>query len=272
MTRKLKETAPVTSQESKSAAQAYKPTAEERVALTALLARVTETMPSPRLKVTGTDNSTKTALDHPDSTIGQLLLMEALGTTNSDFARELVEQLLNVGTRDGKANENGLNFQLAVVKGVKPRDEIEAMLAGQMAAVHASTMTFAGRLASTNLIDQAESAERALNRLARTFTAQIEALKRYRGGGEQRVVVQHQHVNVAANQAQVNVGSAPRGGEVSPKTAEQSHEKPAALTHAPEQPMPCTIEANREAVPSGSSERLDRLPQPRGRRRSAEGH
>jgi hypothetical protein len=32
---------------------------------------------------------------------------------------------------------------------------------------------------------QQDSAERAFNKLARTFAAQVEALKRYRGGGEQ---------------------------------------------------------------------------------------
>jgi hypothetical protein len=48
-------------------------------------------------------------------------------------------------------------------------------------------------------------------KLLRTYTAQLEALKRYRSAGEQRVVVQHQHVNVTADQAavQVNGGAAP---------------------------------------------------------------
>jgi len=34
-------------------------------------------------------------------------------------------------------------------------------------------------------IPQQDSAERAFNKLARTFAAQVETLKRYRGGGEQ---------------------------------------------------------------------------------------
>jgi hypothetical protein len=34
-------------------------------------------------------------------------------------------------------------------------------------------------------IPQQDSAVRALNKLARTFAAQVETLKRYRGGGEQ---------------------------------------------------------------------------------------
>lgn len=80
---------------------------------------------------------------------------------------------------------------LSVVKGISPRDQVEAMLAAQMAAVHTATMTFARRLAHVENIPQQDSAERALNKLARTFTTQMEALKRYRTGGEQKVTVQH---------------------------------------------------------------------------------
>jgi len=47
------------------------------------------------------------------------------------------------------------------------------------------------RLANVENTLQQDSAERAFNKLARTFTVQMEALKRYRTGGEQKVTVQH---------------------------------------------------------------------------------
>ena len=84
---------------------------------------------------------------------------------------------------------------LAMVRGIGPKDEIEAMMAAQMAAVHMTTMTFARRLAHVDNILQQDSAERAFNKLARTFAVQVEALKRYRTGGEQKVTVQHVTVN-----------------------------------------------------------------------------
>jgi hypothetical protein len=56
---------------------------------------------------------------------------------------------------------------LAVVKGIEPKDQVETMLAAQMAAVHNATMTFARRLAHVDNIPQQDSAERALNKLAR---------------------------------------------------------------------------------------------------------
>ena len=52
-------------------------------------------------------------------------------------------------------------------------------------------------------------AEKALNRLSRTFTAQVEALKRYRSTAEQRITVQH--VNVGDG-GQAIVGNVTTGG------------------------------------------------------------
>jgi len=79
-------------------------------------------------------------------------------------------------------NEDQFNFMLSIVKGIEPRDQVEAMLAAQMAATHNAIMTFARRLNHVENIPQQDSAERAFNKLARTFAAQVETLKRYRGG------------------------------------------------------------------------------------------
>jgi hypothetical protein len=138
-------------------------------------------------------------------------LMEALGTTDLDFLDGILCQLLNVGSRAGKLDERGLNFLLSVIKGVKPRDQVEALLAAQMAAVHAATMTFALRLGRTVTIPQQDSAERAFNKLARTFAAQVEALKRYRSRGDQTVRVEHVTVNEGGQAIVGNVNHGGRG-------------------------------------------------------------
>ena len=248
----------------------HKLTTQERAALTDHLARRKKRNPAPRVRVIGTGKAITLSVDHPDRFIGGLLLSEALGTTEFDLVNEVLQQLGHVATVGGSVDEAALNFLLSVIKDMKPRDPVEIMLVAQMAAVHASTMDLAGRLSKADSFTQAEFAEQGLNKLARTFTTQIEALTRYRGGGEQRVVVQHQHVNVAAGQAQVNVGSPRPGGGALPKPKEQSHEKLAALPHAPEQEMPCAVETDRGTVPSSGGTRLECLPQPRGRRRRAE--
>jgi hypothetical protein len=77
------------------------------------------------------------------------------------------------------------------VKSIAPKDSIEAMLAVQMASVHAATMRSACRLALTDDVPQQESLTRALTRLARTFASQIEALSRHRNNGERAITVRN---------------------------------------------------------------------------------
>jgi hypothetical protein len=98
----------------------------------------------------------------------------------------LLPQLARASTPANQIGERELNFIVSLVKGIKPGDQIEAMLAAQMTAVHIATMRFAARLARVENLPQQDSAERAFNKLARTFAAQMEALKRYRTGGEQK--------------------------------------------------------------------------------------
>ena len=124
-----------------------------------------------------------------------VLKMGTVALDDFDFYGGLLTQLANVDTQEKIPNERGTNFMLAMVRGIGPKDEIEAMMAAQMAAVHMTTMTFARRLAHVDNILQQDSAERAFNKLARTFAVQVEALKRYRTGGEQKVTVQHVTVN-----------------------------------------------------------------------------
>ncbi|MGB0632315.1 MAG: hypothetical protein ACPGRZ_16620 [Alphaproteobacteria bacterium] len=54
------------------------------------------------------------------------------------------------------------------------------------------------------------SAEKTLNKLARTFAMQMEALKKYRTGGQQKMTVEHVTVNEGG---QVIVGQIEGGGK-----------------------------------------------------------
>ena len=134
--------------------KSYEPTPREGKALGAFRARRKDSKPAPPLKVANERGAAKLAPDHPEPEIGQILLMEALGTVDPNFLDGLIGQLANVGTQGRTVDERGLNFMLAVVKGVEPKDQVEAMLAAQMAAVHLATMTFVRRLAHVGTILQ----------------------------------------------------------------------------------------------------------------------
>ena len=135
---------------------------------------------------------------------------------------------------------------LAVIKGIEPRDQVEAMLAAQIAAVHMASMTFARRLAHVDNIPQQDSASNAFNKLARTFATQAEALKRYRSGGEQKMTVQHVHVAEGGQAIVGNVNAPTEGVGVRKKSEVQPH----ALGYAPGVAMPRQIEAERATLPS----------------------
>ena len=107
----------------------------------------------------------------------------------------LLTQLSKATSGGQNIDEADLNFMVSVIKGIEPRDQVESMLAAQMAAVHMAMLRFIQHLPRIENLPQQDSAERAINKFARTFTAQVEALKRYRTGGEQKVTVQHVSVS-----------------------------------------------------------------------------
>jgi hypothetical protein len=221
----------------------YKPTPAEAETLKAY--RAGRAKSGPRLKVT----ASAVKIDHPDPVFGHLSLLKAVGSTDSDFLEGLKKQLVNAGSHGSAADEDGINFMLSVVKGVEPRDQIEAMLAAQMAAVHMASMTFARRLGHVETIPQQDSASNAFNKLTRTFAAQVEALKRYRSGGEQKMTVQHVHVAEGGQAIVGNVSASAEGVGARKKVGDQPH---AQLTYAPGVAMPRQIEAERATVPSSS--------------------
>jgi hypothetical protein len=106
----------------------YKPKAEEMEAFKSHIQKRQKHL-APRIKVERPANETVLSFDHPDTAAGQVLLMEALGTADYDFFSGLLHQLSNGSSRGGKVDERLLNFMLAVIKGIKPRDQIEIMLA-----------------------------------------------------------------------------------------------------------------------------------------------
>jgi hypothetical protein len=130
-----------------------------------------------------------------DPALAMALQMADMGTTDQDFHRGIIHQIASIGSQGNRVDSGNSNFIFAVVRSVEPRDELEAMLATQMGAIHAATMMLARRLNHVDNITQQDAAERALNKLARTFSTQMEALKRYRTSGQQKVTVEHVTVN-----------------------------------------------------------------------------
>jgi hypothetical protein len=192
----------------------YQPTAREQAVLEKHAARQDATPPAPRLKVERDGQSPPISIDHPDPRTACGLLAEALGTVDGDFIDGLLDQCIAVSSPYGQFNERDLNFMLSVIKGIKPTDQLEAMLAFQIALVQWVFARSGRELAMiTKPWEQEnESILREIHRAARTYMGQLEALKRYRSGGEQKVTVQQVFSVNEGGQAIGNVNQAPREG------------------------------------------------------------
>ncbi|HMJ44651.1 MAG TPA: hypothetical protein VK522_20505 [Pseudolabrys sp.] len=142
---------------------------------------------APRVKL----SSHGFAIDHPDSELGEQLMADALGVADRDAMHGILRQLVRASVNGQKPDAVNLSFMISMVKSIKPRDSVEAMLVAQMVSVHVMAMRCAYRLANADDIARQDSAGRALGRLARTFPAQIEALNRYRNNGEPAITVQN---------------------------------------------------------------------------------
>ncbi len=138
-------------------------------------------------------------------------LERMLGAGAEGFLEGLVQQIGWGCRRGDKVDLEAANFVLSVVVGARPRDQMEAMLAVQMGLVQLHIARQSNALMTAGLIMQHESARNGLTKLCRAYTGQLDALKRYRTGGEQKVTVEHVTVN-AGGRAIVGPVSTGEGG------------------------------------------------------------
>ena len=147
----------------------------------------TKAAAAPRIKLLSHGFS----IDHPDPELGEQLMADALGVVDREAMHGILRQLVKASVSGKSSDEVNLSFMISMVKSIKPRDSVEAMLVAQMVSVHVMAMRCAHHLAQADDLAQHDSAARALGRLARTFPAQIEALNRYRSQGEPAITVQN---------------------------------------------------------------------------------
>ena len=107
----------------------------------------------------------------------------------------MLDQLMNTLGVTKEGDLKTVNFAIKTIAAIGPRDELEAMLASQMVATHVMAMSHLKSMRTVELLNQLEVYERSANKLMRTYTTQIEALRKHRSGGQQHVEVRHVHVN-----------------------------------------------------------------------------
>jgi hypothetical protein len=235
-----KKTRPQTDKET----AAYKASEAERAAIGRYLHRNEAKAPL-RFKLEKKGDVVGIVNDHPNGQVGLVLTMDAFGTADKEFCAGMMDQLIKANVKGETVDEGQLNYMVSVINGVEPRDQLEAMLAAQMVTVHLTSMRMARELNTAATLAHQDSAERAFNKLTRTFTTQMEALKRYRTRGEQKIT----NVSVAeGGQAIVgDVMQAPR--EDVPEKAAASPTAVVSGTNVV--PMPSMDESKERAAAGG---------------------
>lgn len=137
-------------------------------------------------------------------------LDDAFGTDNPVVMERLFAEVALIGNKDpSELNEKITIGTVELMKELAPKDATETLLCSQMVAIHTALVDVSWKLSSSKTMEQFSIYEKAANRLARTYSMQMETLNKHRRKGTQKVVVQH--VNVE-NGGQAVVGDISTGG------------------------------------------------------------
>jgi hypothetical protein len=210
--------------------------------------------------------------DHSDDEGHEYRLVDAFGTRSLQFVYSMLKGLgratedhsLDYDFGPGSPNQLAFNAALAVISGVQPKDEIEAMLAAHMAVTNIALLELVARTRGSianhryegDGIKRLDVLGNLTNKFMRTYTMQVEALMRKRRKGEQNIKVKHVHVYAGAQAIVNNVNH--RGGRGTAKNEQRAYEraqgKPTARAIS-DSPAVRSADQKREALPVTSDKK-----------------
>jgi hypothetical protein len=209
---------------------------------------------------------------HSDDEGHEYRLADAFGTRSRQFVYSMLNGLgkatedhsLDYNFSPGSPNQLAFNAALAVIDGVRPKDEIEAMLAAHMAVTNIVLLelvartrgSIAGHRYEGDGIKRLDVLGNLTNKFMRTYTLQVEALARKRRKGKQNIRVKHVHVYDGGQAIVGNVSH--RGGRGYGKNEqrgyERAQEKPATRAIS-DSPSVRSANQERQALPVASDEK-----------------
>ncbi|MCJ2020159.1 hypothetical protein MKK84_22460 [Methylobacterium sp. E-065] len=178
---------------------------------------------------------------------------DAVGGASVSFGQTQLRHMSRIALAQPETAESATNSMLSAVEAVRPENEVEGMLAVQMATTHQAAMQALSKACQTSAPDVAEAMGNLANKLMRTYTQQVEALAKLRRGGEQTVRVEHVHVYEGGQAIVGNVTGPTARGYL------ENERQPHALTGSAAlaiqaQPEVLCADSDRDAVPFAGRE------------------
>ena len=142
-------------------------------------------------------------------------LAKSFATANRDLGVVLLQQVTGALPFGSDATDpKRWNFALELMGVLEARDGLEALLCSQCVGLHSLGMEYLRRAAAPD--QTIEGLDRNVNlatRLFRTFATVVETLRTHRGGGQQKMIVEHVTVNAGGQAVVGNVNSTGGDGD-----------------------------------------------------------
>lgn len=131
------------------------------------------------------------------------------GAHHLDFGSDLILQVIAATCKNKTLEVEKANAVTSALSEIKPKSALEGMMAVQMVIVHNQAMRLLSYANNTTFNPQIELYLNLANKLLRTFISQFDALTKCRRNGQQKVTVEHVHINEGG---QAIVGTVSEGG------------------------------------------------------------
>ena len=185
------------------------PDEAERAAIVRAASRVLDRRRRFSVNVKPVGGKLDVSYPHSHAEGGMARMLDTFGTSSGAFANDAFGWLAAAVRDSGKSvpTQQAVNSALALVDGIAPTNEVEALLAVQMAETHSLTMNMISRARQAEYVNQTAVFGSLSVKLLRAFTGQVEALERLRRGGGQTVRVEHVHVHAGGQAVVGNVAA-----------------------------------------------------------------
>lgn len=146
-----------------------------------------------------------------DLPVGLDEFAEAWGDTPTQVASLITTDLAHMMPESFTKGDldNILKLTLGLLKGIKPRDSVESMLAAQMICAHILSMKCYDSAFRAEYLESINVFANRAVRFSKAFSSGLEALEKYRGKSAQKIVVERVDVK---DGGQAVVGVVEQGG------------------------------------------------------------